>query len=210
MMHQINKRTVYLQAFYQSAPWWIALLLTLGLIFTLIKLKQAFSNLKEVAYVDQLSTLLNRRGFRNNIEQVLATYTRIKTPWVILMLDIDLFKKVNDGFGHETGDKIIISISNILRNNIRSSDLVCRWGGEEFVIFLYNTTIQDGEKLAQKYRHEISSTIRTPALEPITVSIGIAQASSGESLDEVIERSDRCLYFAKHTGRNKVSTKSSF
>jgi len=206
--HKINIQDSYITATKQISTIWILILLPIGLFFVLLKLKKALVTITDIADIDQLSSLLNRRGFLDRVEHIFAQTNRADVPLVMLMIDIDHFKNFNDEFGHHTGDQIIISLANVLENNVRASDLVCRWGGEEFVVLLYNTRLAEAIILADQYREDIALTVSSPSKKPITVSIGIAEALPEDSIEEVLEKSDRRLYFAKHTGRNRVCAKA--
>lgn len=208
--NRLNIWDTYILAVKQSSMVSLLLILMSALLVMMLKLKQTLVKITSLAHVDQLSSLLNRRGFRDSIDQIFLLNERINAPWVILMLDIDLFKRVNDEFGHHAGDQIIIELAMILKSHVRHSDLVCRWGGEEFLVFLYNTELRDGIKLAENFRKMISESITSPSGEPITVSIGLAKAAQQDNLEEVLDKADRHLYFAKHTGRDRVCSQAHY
>lgn len=204
IVHRLNIMHTYLAALRTTSHLWVLLLSLVGLIYLLIRLRSALAQITDIAHIDPLSSLLNRRGFRNDVERTLELNTRVSAPWVVMMLDIDYFKSINDRFGHDAGDQIIIATAKVLQSTVRISDRACRWGGEEFIVFLYNTSLDDANKLAEKYRVEISALVKTPDGAPVTVSIGVAEAAPNDTLDRVVEAADRRLYLAKQAGRNRV------
>ena len=161
----------------------------------------------EMARIDVLTGLPNRRAFFEQAEIVHYQTERYHNPYVVLMLDIDLFKKTNDTYGHPAGDKVIQSVAKTIRSLIRKSDVAARIGGEEFAVILREAEHDHFYSLAERVRHEISEIpvcfeddqIRT------SVSIGIAEYQAGDkSIDDILCRADKALYQAKQTGRNKV------
>ncbi|MCF2870083.1 GGDEF domain-containing protein [Octadecabacter sp. G9-8] len=125
---------------------------------------------------------------------------------VSLMIDIDNFKQVNDTHGHLAGDDVIHAVAQILRAQIRDVDIVCRFGGEEFIVFLQNATAEEGWVIAERIRHCIQvATTRTDAGDiKVTVSVGGSLKDRLEHVDEAIKRADDCLYLAKQKGRNRT------
>jgi len=124
------------------------------------------------------------------------------------MLDVDFFKKVNDTYGHDVGDKVIVAIGNVLKDNIRNSDLAIRYGGEEFVVMLHNATDEGAMEVAQKIHSTFASLIfDVGAGEKLqkTMSIGVSKFPvDGDSIWKCIKFADTALYKAKTTGRNKI------
>lgn len=198
----------YIAAIKKISSLWLLFALVVILIFTLLRLKQALINITDIAHIDQLSSLFNRRGFTERVEHIFLLNQRTPVPWSLLMIDIDHFKKVNDNYSHAVGDQIIMELSKSLKSQMRQSDIVGRWGGEEFVIFLYNTTLDDAIVLANQLKDLVSEQVSISTNHAITVSIGVTEAEQAEQFEQVLNRADKNLYFAKHTGRNKVSAKS--
>jgi two-component system cell cycle response regulator len=129
------------------------------------------------------------------------------------MIDIDLFKKINDGFGHDTGDDVLREFAVRLASNVRAVDLPCRYGGEEFVVIMPETRLEDAERIAERIRrHVAGSPFRTAAgAEPlsVTISIGVAATfGADDTAEALLKRSDEALYAAKAAGRNTVIAKA--
>jgi diguanylate cyclase (GGDEF)-like protein len=125
---------------------------------------------------------------------------------VSLMVDIDHFKEVNDTYGHLAGDAVILNVASVLKAQMRADDIVCRFGGEEFVVFLRSATAQEGEKIAERIRKSIAAA-QTPTEQGaigVTVSLGGSLKEQLENVEEAIKRADDCLYRAKAEGRNRI------
>lgn len=163
--------------------------------------------LKEQANIDGLTGAYNRRYFSETIKRSNAAFHRDNRPFCILMLDIDLFKSVNDNFGHDGGDKLLVELVNACSKSLRDIDLLARYGGEEFIILLPNTQEQDALSAAERIRTLVEQTSIIHKKQKInaTISIGVSKVISDDSShEEVIKRADIALYQAKNSGRNKV------
>jgi diguanylate cyclase (GGDEF)-like protein len=121
----------------------------------------------------------------------------------LIMIDIDNFKKINDTHGHNVGDSVIVQISQTLIKNLRNIDIVCRWGGEEFVILLPTADIDNAALLAEKLRGHIEN-LEVESVGSITASFGISRVVEGDDLKTAVHRADEALYIAKQSGRNCV------
>jgi diguanylate cyclase (GGDEF)-like protein len=128
---------------------------------------------------------------------------RYGTQFCVLLLDVDEFKSVNDNFGHQTGDEVLLGIARILQNGVREVDVVGRWGGEEFLIICRETTIDGALVLAEKLRAAVHAHV-FDRVGSRSASFGAAMFRTGELLTETIARADAALYRAKQSGRNKV------
>ncbi len=173
------------------------------------KLKKAQEELKLLASTDPLTKLFNRRYFLQVSESILDLDKRNQTDTAIIMLDIDSFKKVNDTYGHKVGDDVLVSLSKLLEELSRKSDIVSRWGGEEFIILLPNTTLDGATVIAEKIRAAVQShvVLLEDAKElKFTVSIGVSCVDNEKdnSIEAASQRADVALYEAKNGGRNKV------
>ena len=175
------------------------------------KLKQI--ELKLLASTDSMTKLYNRRYFTEISEKVLYLSKREKKKLSILILDIDRFKVVNDTYGHQFGDEVLIALSRLLVEHQRKSDIVCRYGGEEFVILLPNTSVENAAKIAEKIRILVESlTMSSPSNKKFkfTISLGVAQVDIEyeEDIKFALKRADDALYEAKNSGRNRVCVKN--
>ncbi|MGD0960958.1 MAG: sensor domain-containing diguanylate cyclase [Methylomonas sp.] len=162
---------------------------------------------------DQLTGLHNRRYFYNQVEFAIAHHKRYKNPFCLLVMDIDHFKTINDKFGHVFGDQVLIGVAEILRRLVRNSDILVRFGGEEFVVIFTNTFCQNGQIFAERIRNEIKAMTWRNANNDvrITMSIGLhctglkyGDDAESMDIDQVIHYADLALYTAKATGRDKV------
>ncbi|HEY3430982.1 MAG TPA: diguanylate cyclase [Rhodocyclaceae bacterium] len=182
----------------------------LVLFITRLALNRYQNRLEEMAVTDKLTGLYNRQAFDLLVEQAMAEHRRNPNPLSILMVDIDHFKQVNDRYGHQQGDAILRSLSPVLRDCLRQSDLAFRWGGEEYLVLLKGDTQRDAVGVAEKLRESIAAHVFTLGdAEPgaqisITLSIGVAEYREGETMETLIARADGCLYLAKAAGRNRV------
>jgi diguanylate cyclase (GGDEF)-like protein len=164
-------------------------------------------NLKNMAMIDPLSNALNRRAFNRFYQDALSSIHRSLYPrFSIVLVDIDKFKNVNDIYGHLAGDKVIKGIADTLHAMLRKSDVVCRWGGEEFMLLLPNCHILKAEIVAEKIRVAIENEVFSVNGKNIktTISAGVIDFKIGDDPDILIEKVDQALYKAKESGRNKV------
>jgi len=160
--------------------------------------------MKQMAYKDPLTSLFNRRYFFETAEKLYLTALREKREIAVLMCDIDHFKKINDNYGHDTGDIVIKNTAEILSSNIRKNDIVARYGGEEFVIFLYNCDIKFAYLIGEKIRYKINDIVLNDKKgNEIKYTISIGVSNQGERLEDIINNADKMLYMAKKT-RNRV------
>ncbi|MCR4843159.1 MAG: GGDEF domain-containing protein [Eubacterium sp.] len=153
---------------------------------------------------DQLTGVFNRNILSEIIDDE-NTVTSHVSGVVVLMIDLDKFKNVNDTFGHEAGDKMLRFLSDQIKKSVRSSDYVIRWGGEEFVVFLMDASVEFGLTKAEEIRKTVESS--DTGVCPITVSIGVSEYC-GEDYHDTIKKVDRALYYAKGHGRNRVVLES--
>ena len=166
-----------------------------------MKLKN--EQLKMLAITDQLTQLYNRLKLDEVLGYEIARSQRDKTPLTIAIIDIDKFKMVNDTFGHQVGDKVLISVSQIMLQNIRSTDILGRWGGEEFMLILPNTSIEHADEHANKLRQLIEQSSFSP-VKRVTISVGLSSCANFVCEKQLIELADNALYEAKENGRNRV------
>jgi diguanylate cyclase (GGDEF)-like protein len=158
--------------------------------------------LEQLASTDSLTGLLNRRELIRRTEFLLSYIRRSGKPLSLAILDIDHFKKINDEFGHETGDEVIKGVARVLKAAARESDIVGRIGGEEFVIVMPDTDQQSAISVVQRLQDKLRATVLIE--QPVTASLGIAvQFVDGSSFRELLAAADKALYKAKHAGRNR-------
>ncbi len=160
---------------------------------------------KQRAVTDSLTGLPNREAYNERSHQEMQRWERYKHPLTLAVIDIDFFKKINDNYGHQTGDKVLKIVSNAVVKRLREVDFMARFGGEEFVLLLPET---DGEKALEVLNRIREALANAPFRYKnekitITVSIGIAEFTEGDTCEKVFERADEALYKAKETGRNK-------
>ena len=170
------------------------------------KLNASNQVLNQHANVDELTGLNNRRFILEDYYSKVSSAKRYQLPLNILLIDIDYFKKVNDQFGHPIGDEVLMSVAVDLANGLRESDLIGRYGGEEFLALLPMADLVEAQIIAERLRVQVANSV--VFLEKygfcVTVSIGLAELSLNESELELIARADKALYAAKNNGRNRV------
>ena len=173
---------------------------------THLKLRNLMKRLEYLARTDQLTGLSNRRDILTKIEQEIFRYQRNKRTFILIMCDIDHFKTINDTYGHDAGDCILINVAQALKEAVRNYDTVGRWGGEEFLIVLPETELADGIQVAEKLRLNVESKefYYNEKKLKITISFGVSIYEDGMTIDTCIKRADERLYIAKETGRNKI------
>ena len=171
------------------------------------ELREANEKLTLLATTDSLTNSFNRRHFFERAKQEVDRTLRFSRSAVVVMMDIDDFKAINDTYGHGAGDEVIRQVANITKSNLREQDLFGRVGGEEFAIMAPESNLQDGLKLAERIRHSIEQTaiIFSNETFQVTVSIGITVLSpTSTSIEQLLQLADKALYQSKHSGKNKV------
>lgn len=161
--------------------------------------------LEENASIDSLTKLFNRGKFDTVLNKEIDLCKSTNIPLSIIFIDIDHFKKVNDTYGHEVGDEVLIDLSNLLNENTRKGDFVFRWGGEEFAITLKSANKIQATVLAEKIRKAVQSHIFN-GIPTQTISLGVTQYKDDDTQETFIKRVDEALYKAKESGRNMVTT----
>ena len=157
------------------------------------------------AITDQLTGLYNRGYFDHFLDREVKRSLRDNTPVALLMMDIDNFKKINDVFGHQAGDRILEQLADIVKRNIRGIDLAARYGGEEFVVVMSNTDKYEAEQAGERIRQSIHAFDFENIDSKLSVSIGIAlHPHDAKSVEDLIEKADQALYRAKRDGKNRV------
>ena len=156
--------------------------------------------LRKAANTDTLTGIANRRV----AERALNLFAAGQRRYAVMMIDIDHFKVINDEHGHDTGDRILQRIADILKSRMRVQDTVARWGGEEFVVVVESVTREEAASIAESLRQMVEQG--TSDILSTTISVGVAHSNTGQSVDQILKRADEGLYAAKNSGRNKVIT----
>jgi len=166
----------------------------------------AIEEQRKKAMHDALTGLPNRESYQQRLEQETQRIKRYGGKLSLMVCDVDLFKRINDNYGHLAGDKVLKIIAKSLQKNLRDCDFIARFGGEEFVALMPETSSGEAKAVAEKLRKKIEESPFNFKKEPvqITVSFGISEFAEGESVDEVFDRADKALYKAKENGRNQV------
>jgi diguanylate cyclase (GGDEF)-like protein/PAS domain S-box-containing protein len=174
--------------------------------------KQLISTLNHLSTTDSLTGLLNRRALNEMLHHEIDRSSRYDNNLSLVLCDIDKFKKINDTFGHSAGDRALLAVAAVLRQTLRKSDLLGRYGGDEFMIILPETSLAGAKKLAEKVRQAVEELdIEVPGNKRIrfTLSMGVASCCSPiENIDTLVALADTALYASKEAGRNMVSTMS--
>jgi diguanylate cyclase len=173
-------------------------------------LSEALARIRELAIRDELTGLFNRRHMLELLHTERSRANRSAQPWCLCMIDIDHFKTINDRHGHGVGDEVLRSLSLIIRDGLRDCDHVARWGGEEFLVLLPNTGLEEAVLVVERIRQSLLRTgvsRSVPDLR-VTLSAGVSEALSEESLPQAIDRADQALYRAKSAGRNRTEAAS--
>jgi two-component system cell cycle response regulator len=176
-----------------------------------IRIATLMEESERLAMVDSLTGLLNRRAFLGAVQREFARMDRSGDPMCLLLLDVDHFKQVNDLRGHATGDAVLAALGRLLPRQVRSNDLVGRWGGEEFVVALTGSPLMPGAVRAEHIRAAIAAMdVRGADGLPVSVtaSIGVAALRPGDTIEALVDRADRAMYTAKQSGRNRVEVEA--
>ena len=165
-----------------------------------------YSKVLQYATLDALTNLNNRRQFEVRLKQEIAITKRQKNPLCAMMIDIDFFKKVNDTYGHASGDAVLRTVASIIKEHLRESDIPSRYGGEEFAVLLPYTHIEEAKIVGERLRKAVEETpipIDKKNIN-VTISMGLAEFNVNETGEELFKRADSALYEAKEGGRNRV------
>ncbi|MBZ0092451.1 MAG: diguanylate cyclase [Sulfuricellaceae bacterium] len=168
------------------------------------QLEQEKLNFAEQAIRDPLTGIFNREKFDTALMQEIERASRYHAPFSLVMFDIDRFKSINDNYGHHAGDNVLRGITALVTENIREIDIFARWGGEEFIILVNGTPLNQSRQLAEKLR-EIIETFSFSEIGHITCSFGVAEFADDDNEEKLLERVDKALYRAKDEGRNRVA-----
>jgi diguanylate cyclase (GGDEF)-like protein len=184
-------------------------LVVLLLVHAMVKRHQAST--EALATLDSLTGLPNRRSFDLLAAQALHEAQRDSGPLVALLIDLDHFKVLNDTHGHLAGDEVLRQFANVLQGSLRQSDILCRWGGEEFIVLLREAEGRQAVEVAEKIRRRTEQLTFSYDDRPLrlTTSIGLSSLQPDDTLHALLTRADRALYCAKQAGRNRVCSEVS-
>ncbi|TMM47553.1 sensor domain-containing diguanylate cyclase [Colwellia ponticola] len=162
--------------------------------------------LNKLASNDVLTGLPNRRSFHEHLAQLLLLKERNNSNLSVLFIDIDNFKHVNDTKGHDVGDKVLKALAKVLNSHVRKSDFVARWGGEEFVIVLIDSDINQAQVIAEQLRSSVANNSHLAQIsqQHITISLGLTSVAHDDTIDSILKRADDALYQAKSLGKNRI------
>ncbi len=190
-------------------PALVAPLITFPYIKSVYEIDLLRKQLDKLARIDELTGISNRRFFYEQAESVIQRSNRLEEPVSLMFIDIDYFKNINDTHGHDTGDKTLQLVADILKSQIRTYDIIGRYGGEEFLLLLPNTALENSEKIAERLRSvvEKSAIIIGDKKINVTVSVGLTNKTGNNiTLESLVTMADNGVYMAKEAGRNNIKT----
>ncbi|MBE2258515.1 MAG: GGDEF domain-containing protein [Candidatus Accumulibacter sp.] len=170
------------------------------------KLESELAEARQAAFTDTLTGALNRRGFDEACQRELARARRNGSELAIALIDLDDFKRLNDTMGHQAGDQALVHLVKGLRAALRPSDILCRFGGEEFIVLLPDTALAEAAAAISRFQRQFAATTMAGSNLVITFSAGVVAKDRSESLEESILRADAATYAAKRAGKNCVVT----
>jgi len=170
-------------------------------------IREKLKELAKFAFLDPASQVGNRNYLEQQLSQHLAQFSAFGAPFGIMLADLDRFKNINDNYGHAAGDAVLVTIGKTMSNCLRASDVVGRWGGDEFLAILPGITPPFLAKVSEKLRRLVAhSAVPVDGTQiQVTISVGAAMTAPGESAESLLKRADKLLYTSKQSGRNRVS-----
>ncbi len=169
-----------------------------------IELMEINSGLVEISNTDKLTGIPNRRFFQQKLEEQIGCYHKEQKVFSLLIIDIDHFKKVNDTYGHHIGDMALIKLANILKSQVRPTDIPARFGGEEFTIILPHTDVEEAITISQNMNQKVAQA-EWNEIGSLTISLGAATFTKKDTEESIIENADQALYSSKKMGRNRAT-----
>ncbi|MGE4402608.1 MAG: diguanylate cyclase [Desulfobulbus sp.] len=187
----------------------LGLSLVIGLVILVVvrrTITQYQRRLEEMAATDKLTGLRNRHSGETLFNQAMRESDRTQAPISVVLMDIDHFKRINDTHGHHAGDLVLIICARVLKSCLRQADIICRWGGEEFLILLKDCSLEDAYHLAEKIRLSLEQEdiVWSEGELHVQCSLGVAERQAGESWEALVIRADTAMYQAKNSGRNRT------
>lgn len=205
LLHKVPRRALMLEALRES---WVRIsqVFFVGLLlFLAFYLWQLVRRIRLLADTDPLTGLMNRRAMERIAAALIGYNNRYQQKMCVLILDLDHFKKINDSYGHQVGDRVLEGFAALLESTVRESDQLSRHGGEEFLVVLPNTELQEAFQMAERLRNMVHQAPLAGASGRVTVSIGCAELLPGENYSNILKRADDALYRAKNNGRNQTA-----
>jgi len=198
------QKVVSRNLFILNTSYAVLFLISVSIIFLLVRviIFEINRKLEKKASFDSLTGALNRATFMEIFEKL--SHSKRNYPMGLIVFDLDDFKKINDTFGHSTGDKVLQDVAKTVRKHLRKTDVFVRWGGEEFAILLPQTDLEHTKRLAEKLRKYINRSCSHTCKLAVTASFGVTELLPEEALEEAFERADKALYRAKREGKNRV------
>ncbi len=203
LLHHISESQLHWLAIRQSSATWLLIGLSLLLYGVAWRLFFALRRMTRLMQTDPLTKTLNRRGFYNKAAGIQALGARQQGHLALLLMDVDHFKAVNDTYGHAVGDQVLRQAAHYMLKSARPFDLICRWGGEEFLVLMLLEDVDSAAGVAERMRQQ-AQRARFAERRQVTLSGGLVLINEGESLDMAIRRADVLLYQAKQQGRNRI------
>lgn len=209
--HLISQSRDYAAFYFTSQIYFVVPFLVLTIAVSLMYLKQASRREAQILYLSQtdvLTQLYNRRMAQDELSRIMCR--KAQRPVSVVVLDLDFFKKINDQHGHLVGDRVLVAVSAVLRDNVRQQDIVSRFGGEEFVLILDGMSCHSAKNVAERCRQQIAACKvlnDRDQLVPLSASFGVAcvlPSGDATAVDEILRQADHALYAAKSAGRNQV------
>jgi diguanylate cyclase (GGDEF)-like protein len=191
------------QAFFLSLGLGLAVA-ALVVVLTQVTVNRYQRRLERMATTDNLTGIANRHGFQMLAESYAEDRSAGGSPNSVILMDLDQLKQINDRHGHMTGDTVIREVAELARGVLRATDVICRWGGEEFVVWLRDCALEDAVKVAEKIRSRVREHRFASGAIRVTASLGVVQHEPGETLESTLRRADRAMYEAKTQGRDQV------
>lgn len=171
------------------------------------ELEKALAEVRELAFIDPLTGALNRRGFEKACLREMSRSLRNGSQLALVLIDIDNFKQLNDTYGHVAGDGALVHLVGLLHKSMRPTDVLCRFGGEEFVMMLPDTSLDDAVAVVSRLLGEFSAQAIPGTDRAMTFSAGIVVQERNESTERAIQRADAATYAAKRAGKNRIETR---
>ena len=187
----------------------VSLLVTFIVTWLVLMTMRSYNRkLEFMATNDVLTELLNRRAFETQLQKYHSLAKRNRQPLSVLFIDIDDFKLINDRLGHHVGDLVLKRLAKVMQSQLRTEDLLARWGGEEFIIALSNSDQEKASKVAEKLRLALEQDYQLTELaqQTVTASFGVCEAGATQSVSDVITMADHAMYESKKGGKNRVSS----